>query len=56
MNRMAIYTYGGPTYNENYLPPFDWDTISGDFHLNYNQGIPKVWIFKPFFFEKEITK
>lgn len=46
---MNIYTYGGPTYNDDNLKPFELNDIPLD-HKNYMNGIPHKWNFKPFFF------
>lgn len=47
---MSFHVYGGPSYNQSNLKPFSWEDVKNNYHLEYNKGIPKVWIFKPFYF------
>jgi hypothetical protein len=42
VNKMTIYTYGGPTYNSNpNIKPFDFKQISGTEYDNFHKEIPK---------------
>ena len=49
---MKIYTYGGPTYNNDNMLPFTFENVTKD-HANYINGIPKIWNFKPFIFGED---
>lgn len=49
---MKIYTYGGPTYNNDNIMPFSFENIDQD-HVDFIKGIPKKWEFKPFFFGED---
>lgn len=49
---MKFYVYGGPTYDNKALKPFNWDSIiKNDYHLKFIQGVPKLWVFKPFYYQ-----
>lgn len=46
---MTIYAYGGPTYNNDNILPFDFKNVN-DKNKKYLMGIPTLWNFKPFKF------
>jgi len=52
---MNIFTYGGPSFNDDNLPPFTFEVVPED-HKGYINGIPLKWNFTPFFFGEENFK
>ena len=50
VDKMSFYVYGGPTYlYNNQFSPFDFSKVT-DIRVNYRDGIPTLWNFRPFLY------
>jgi len=51
-NKMKIFAYLGPTYNEDTIKPFSLKNGVSHDHRNYMNGVPVTYDFKPIYFDK----